>query len=1249
MGRARRLRYRHLRRTVIAGLITAAVMLATAVGVVRLLESGPAQRLAIRWLEALADRGGISLDVGAVEWELLPPRIVLHDVHLTAALGRATIERAEVELADVRLTRRTIELGSIDASGVRVRLDEQIELPRRRGRPIRVAIHQLHLRDVSVEGLGLADGLALDVAGLTAAWTDTDGSPAGFVRIEQVRLLPRGLEPIEVSVRTRVRIAEGLVALPSWSIAGRGVDLSGRATLSSRRVMLDAAGTIDLAELDRVVHAGDVLAGTVRLSASLDTDREPLLRADIEAPRLTAADFPLGDLKATIDLTPDGLSGRLTHAELGGGTISADYRLGSLRAPCPHQVKLEGHGVALASILTALGVPPAGLAARAEIAGELEWVGDRLPAGRGRATARLSPTAGDLPVDGTLAVDLTPAGLLFNADKLRLGGSLIRWQGPLTVGTWEPSWSINASPLVLDEAIRLVNRWIGSEALPTSVTGNGELLVTLGGPWSRLLVNARLEAAPLVYPPMVFDRVLADVVVSDSRLDLGTVRYRIGDGGGEVDGSLDWLGTSGHLALGIRGREIPLAGIARWLDLALAVDGTASFTGGLRGTLAAPRGSWALGLDAVEVGGVAIGNGAATVDLDEGRFHARGVSFDGGLEGDAWWAVGPGEIGGHLGWAAMPLDPLGPDLADACGGVADVELAGTWPFDGYPDGTVSVAGSGLVADMQASPGGLAATLELVDGLTATAQLERQPDGGLIGDGTLRLTSARAVLDQLVARHADVPLEGSGAAELAISWPSGELPQVEGHLTTLDLALDRRPVRLLQPATFRLGGTGLEVDGVLLGLLGDEVFARWSIATDGQLRGNASGTIDALLLRFLLPDWEPAGRATGVVELLGTVNEPELEGVAQVDQMSFRLPGTRTVVSGVTGTVLLSSDRAVLEAIDFRLMRGTGRGHGQIERNGEIVSVALEGTVEGLEYPLFPGLDPRLSGSWRLSGPTDDLLLSGDLVVDRAVLRRKDDVATVLLDWFGGPETPPPEAGLRLDLRVEADRTIEARNPFLQLEASATLEISGSTSDLGLVGTVELQEGSELTFQGVRYEVARGTVTFTDPLRVAAQIDLELRAWVQNYQITVRLDGSPDRLVPSLSSDPPLTETEIYGLLALGVRDETVAGGAVPMGFASTLLTRELNAELERRTRLVLPVDQIRLDPFAESGTGNPAARITVVKQINPHWTVILQSNLSANREEVIVSRWYLGTGLFIEATRDVDGTYAVDLKLRRRY
>lgn len=1248
MGRARRLRYRHLRRTTIAVLAVTAAAVLVVVGLQRLLETASAQRLTIRWVEALADRAGVSLDVGSLSWDLLPPRVVMRDVTVAAPPVRAGVRRAEVELLDVRLTRREVRLGTVAATGVRLRLDGALEPPRRRERPIRLDLRQLSLQDVTVEGLELPGALTIDAEGLDGGWTGDDGGRTGFARADRIRLSIGRLEPIEVTARTRLVLDDGRIGLPAFAVDGRGMKLSGSGEVDGGRLTLEAGGEVDLSELDRVVRTDGLLAGGIAIAADLDTGRDPFLQLGVRSDRLVVADFALDDVRGTMAVAAGHLEGRLERAGLGGGVVGGGYRLGSLRAPYPHRVDFRGEAVPLATVLEGIGVPPAGLAARAGIEGRLEWNGGRLADGRGKATAMLRPMPGELPVEGRLDVTLAPAGLVFDAEELRIGGSTVRWQGPLAVGGWEPGWSIAADPVVLEEALPLVNRWIGDEVLPEEVGGRGELLVTLGGPWSGLLVNVRLEAAPLTYPPMTLDRVLADVVITDSRLELGTVRYQIGDGGGEVDGVVRWDGDA-ELDLGIRGQSIPLEEVASWLGGEVTVTGNAAFAGGLRGPVGAPRGSWALGLDGLTAAGVVLGSGDATVDLADGRFHARGIGFESGLEGDVWWRVGDGEVGGSARWAAMPVRPLSPRLADAVGERAEMTAELAWPLDGQPEGTVRARTDSLAGSLESTADGLDAELRLGDELTATVKLRRGPDGGLSGPGRVELVSAGELASRLLPPDAELPLEGRGAAELRVDWPSGGAPRVDGRLTGLSLELDRRPVTLVRPALFSIDHTGLELDGMLLSLLGDEMFVRFAVGADGALEGNAAGTVDGLLLRFLLPSWEPAGRATGVVELLGTVDAPRLEGIAEVTQMSFRLPGTRTVLSGVGGTVLLSSTEAVLEGVDFRLMRGTGRGFGRIERRPEGLSLDLEGSVDGLQYPLFSGLEPRLSGSWRLEGPADDLLLAGDLEVDRAVLRRKDDVASILLDWFSGPEAPPGDDGLRLDLRVESDRTIEARNPFLQMEASAALHIEGSTSDPGLAGTVELHEGGEITFQNVRYEIARGTVTFTDPLTIAPRIDLELRAWVQNYQVTVLLAGSPERLVPSLSSDPPLSQTEIYGLLALGVRDESVAGGALPMGFASTLLTRELNTELERRTRLVLPVDQIRLDPFAETSTGNPAARVTVVKQVNPRWTVILQSNLSANREEVIVSRWFLGTGLFLEATRDVDGSYAVDLKLRRRY
>jgi len=254
---------------------------------------------------------------------------------------------------------------------------------------------------------------------------------------------------------------------------------------------------------------------------------------------------------------------------------------------------------------------------------------------------------------------------------------------------------------------------------------------------------------------------------------------------------------------------------------------------------------------------------------------------------------------------------------------------------------------------------------------------------------------------------------------------------------------------------------------------------------------------------------------------------------------------------------------------------------------------------------------------------------------------------LILEWFGGASSPPGEGGPSLDLRIEADQTIELRSPFVRLVGSANLHVTGTTSRPGLVGKVEFEEGGEITLQNLRYDLERGIFTFADPDRIDPSIELQLTTWVQNYQVTLRVSGTSDRLIPQVTSSPPLPQEQVYSLLAMGGRSDSLGSGAMGVGLASTMLSQQISSELDRRTKWVLP--HVRVDPFASDATSGPAARVTVVQQLAPNWTVTLQSNLSSERAEVIVSRWYLAPGIFLEASRDLDGSYGLDIKMRRPY
>lgn len=1244
------MRYRHLRRTAIAVLAAVAFLLVVLSLLAVLLSGDPARRVAAAWLERNARARGVDLDIGDLRWGLLPPRVDLREITARSRSVEVRAERLSLDLAGLRPTRRTVALGTVAASGVTLRVVDPEKLGGGASTPLRLTVRHLDIDDLQLEAARLPGRLELDLDGLALELADIDGVPHGWLQARRTRVEAPGLRPVEVAVVTRLVLDDG-VRLPTVRIAGEGIDLRGSARLGADGAHTELAGVVDLEELDRAVRAGDVLSGTVRVELVADSSAEIFLDARVTSDRVVAEGLPVEDLTGRISVDRQGVRGVVDEATYRGGTITGTYRLESFRSR-RHRVRATGDGVDLAAALADLDVPPAGLAATARVAAEVEWTGSKIREGRGNADIRLAPSPGELPTSGRVELRLTPDGLLrFAADEVEVGGSTVQLEGPLTVGGWDPSWSVVAEPAVLEELIPAVNAWVGSEVLPPEITGSGRLEVTLDGTWRSLVASVRADLRVVRYPPAELDHLVAEALITPTEVSVGPAMFKIGRGEGELSGGIALSDDGARLDLEMRARGLPLAEILAWIDLEPpGMAGDVSFTGGLRGPISSPRGSWALAVSDVEITGLPLGSGSATVDLAEARFTAGGIAFDRGLEGDLRWDVATGRVQGTAVWAdARP--GWGQELEAVVGEVADLEMEVDWTGDEQPLGRIGIDGERATLEVRSTPKGVRVTGSLAGDASVDIDLDWTSTGGLHGNGELTVHSMEGVLDTFAA-GLDLPLTGNARAALQVHIPEDAPASLNASVRSADLALAERSVRLATPLEIHIGGGGMVIDDVRIAVGDDPIQLRLGVTREGGITGRVSGIVDALLLRFLLPDWTPAGRATADVDIAGSATRPLLTGVVDVADGSFRLPGSRTIVSGISGEVRLAGSHAVLEDVDFRVLGGRGTAGGRVVlEDGREIRLALEGTVAELDYPLLDGLTPRVSGRWRLAGPAEALELSGEFDVDRAVLRRTDDLASLLVDWFGDEPAAADEdgGGIALDLHVEADETLEAQTPFLRLRGSATLDITGTTSEPGAVGTVQIEEGSQLTLQGVRYEIERATFTFTDPDAIDPFIELQARTWVQNYQVVVQLTGTTDRLVPTLTSDPPLPEDEVMSLLAMGRRDETVGGGAMGLGLASALLTRELNSELERRARLVLPVDQVRVDPFAEVSTGNPAARITVVKQLSPNWTVILESNLSDNREEVAMVQWYLAPGLFIEASRDVDSTYAVDLKLRRRY
>ncbi len=1248
------MRYRHLRRTTIALLATIALLLVLVAVLFHVLNTPGVRARAARWLATrLAVVTGARIQVENLEWRLVPPGMALGGISVRTETFTLTADEATVTLSGLHLARRSVELGTVSVRGVHLEFSGR-GLKRRgpRKRPwITVHVRHLALDDVSVEGTDLPGGLGISLEGVRAGWTRDAAQARGFAGVRRATLaLPR-FEPVTGRIRARF-VLDDTVRIRRLEFDGELASLTGTAILGSGGVTATARGTVDMDRLGTMLHMKkDLLGGRCAVELRYRSDADDFIEATVRSQRLRAAGFSLEDLAGHLRLSRGRLLGELRESRIFGGRLSGSYELSPLGAPFHHTVRASGRGLELDRLLTRLHVPPTGASALADAEVSLRWNGTRIREGHGEATVSLAPHDGTLPASGEIRLTLTPDGLLrFEAPDLLLGRSRLSWEGPLTLGSWEPAWSISASPADLHEVVLLVDSLVGRPVLPDALSGTASLHLSLGGPWRDLRAELRMEAEPLGFSVMEFDRAVIEGTVVDAGFTVHRAAFLLGSGSGEVTGRLFWgnVPDERQIDLTMTGTRIPLARLAGWLGRK-GVEGNLSFAGQLRGALAGPRGSWALGLVDVSVGPLGLGDGSASADLSEGTLGIHGVQLDAGITGEASWNIPTGLVEGSFTWKDLATAPLGSTARHLLG----PSVSGKGRFRLDPDGgfTGGLETASATTSLRASVSeqAMEGELSLGGAARATLSLERRDDGAFAGDGRVEITSLATLLERLLPVHGDV-LDGTGNVKVSVVWPEGRPPRVTGVAERLDVEIGDLAARLVEPSTFSLDGDGFALKGLWIRATnGNELFVRLSRNATGALTGNISGKGDARLLRLVAPQWETAGEIQGVASISGTLGSPRLDGIAELTGCSFRIPESSIVLSNITGTALLSPDGIVLDGVSYRLMGGGGTVAGRIRLLGTEPDFDLSGTLKRALFPLFPGLDPRLSGTWWLRGRGEHLTLGGDLVVNRTLIRRNEELSTILLDWFGKTKPAPGAEIPKLDLRVEADHTIEARNAFLRLQAAASLHITGTPGSPGLVGRISIAEGGEFTFQGTRYELDHALITFSDPTSIVPHVDIRARAQVDIYEIWITLVGTGDRIVPTFSSDPPLSQEEIVSLIATGAPVSGSGGSAPATGMASSVLSSTLNQVLEMRARSLLAIDQVRVDPFARTDAGDPTARVTLVKQISPSWTVAVESNLSTNREELIYSRWILAPQVYLEATRRRDGSWSLDLRVRKRY
>jgi translocation and assembly module TamB len=224
-----------------------------------------------------------------------------------------------------------------------------------------------------------------------------------------------------------------------------------------------------------------------------------------------------------------------------------------------------------------------------------------------------------------------------------------------------------------------------------------------------------------------------------------------------------------------------------------------------------------------------------------------------------------------------------------------------------------------------------------------------------------------------------------------------------------------------------------------------------------------------------------------------------------------------------------------------------------------------------------------------------------------------------------------QSPMRLDIAIKAPGTLRLDNNLANIVASADLSLTGSPTEPQLLGQVEIERGN-VFFRGNTYEVRRGVAHFSNPREINPVFDIEADTRIRNYRLTLQANGTLERVSTRITSDPPLTNTQIASLLTGGSENDLRKIGSstseldvIGKGGVNSLASTWLDENITGRVAQGFGLSRLSIDPGILGKTGS---RLTVGKRVRSDLEVVYSRSLSGGNENQLATAEYSLTNHF---------------------
>ena len=1060
------------------------------------------------------------------------------------------------------------------------------------------------------------------------------------------------------------------------------LDYTGQIQLARRPSgQFELTGQIDLDELDRhVMRTGFALQGRASWDGGLSFLGSQLV---IEG-RMQGRDGEFDGVP--VERFASNVYWGEGHVRFAGLDVDAMQGHGRLDidiAPSDQTSTMRGELETVdAEALTRLifDIGPAGFAGRATGPFDVSWKKGHFDRLSGFLGADVSAAGDGIPLGGRFDWHAEEGLHHIDATTLATPATRVRLDG--TIQDRQTNLSVEATSddlAATDEELRRLRRALGTlDAIPAGFGGRGRYQGQWSGSIEEPVFSGRLEAPEISWLGVDWGRAEWRGRVTPSEAITQRLVLERRGSGLRLSGRTEtgYWGEDDGLDLEVELEAWPAADLIEAFDWDVDFEAPLSGSARVRGRRSVPEGYARVeapegryyGIPFLALSAESLfGGSVAALSRGSARLGGGELDFHGSLTDTGVWdglAVGRGvEV------ASLALLPEGFPLSGLFDGELAIQGALERPrLDARLESRSVYLGEESLGPLQATlrgEGDGRVVFGAASGPPVGLSLEGYAAAAPPWDGALRLEARSARLDPFLRAllprlPAGLRFSASGHLAATGSLADPAAARVELRLASLEIGLPEYAMHAAEPIAGEVEAGQLRLESFRLAGDGTDLAVEGGADLTGRgLEVRVTGAADLRFLSALEPRLRGRGSARLEAAISGALTGPRVVGTLQLDEAALRLRGIPHGLDDVRGLVRFTESAAEIEELVATLGGGEVRVAGQVGfGGGGFASMDLEARGRSISLRWPEGLLSRLDAELRVFGDAERQWITGSVEVRRAEWTRRYDLASELL--AGGAASWQPEAtlseGVRLDVRVEAPGTLHIDNNLATLQASADLRLQGTVATPVLVGRAELDRG-RVYFQGNTYLIRRGTIDFADAQRTQPLFDVEAETRVRSYRVTLRLNGTLERVVPTLSSDPPLSPIQILNLLA-GADESAVASLAqaqaeqarLAAAGAATLAASRLTEEvgLERGAERLLGLNRFSIDPSVLRGDfTNPTARLTLGKRITPDLNVQYSQDLSSDAEHLFTLEYTLSDRLSILFTQAEPGGIGLDIRVRQ--